>query len=57
MIFYSCATCGKSIGAYETYYRPSPMKVRKDKVHLVGCSVEHSDSILETYPRKKGNSK
>ena len=54
MIFYKCATCGKAIGAYETYYRPHPLKVRKDKAHLVACSVEHSDSILETYSTKKG---
>jgi len=54
MLHYNCATCGKSLGTYETYYRPHPWKVRKDKAHLVACSIKHSNEILETYPKKKG---
>jgi len=52
MIHYSCATCGRSIGTYETYYRPHPQKIMKQKAHLVACSVNHSNRIEETYPRK-----
>lgn len=51
MLHYKCATCGKSIGTYETYYRPHPLQVKREKVHLVACSREHSDAILATYPR------
>jgi len=51
MIHYKCATCGKAIGAYETYYRPHPLKVKRGKAQLVACSKKHSEAIETTYPR------